>query len=303
MKHLAALFFDDGESLGNQAPIFFDFTDFRSLRNGSGEDGLNEAVDKHGLLLRRTRHLLDLQRKKRIVERTAANHDIGDSGVSGADAVVIGHKADIAIVDNWVIDERIDLGERLHVGHTRILLPTGAGMKGDAFERIVIEDGDETENLVGTVVAKSHLNRELRTDVGNHTLKHLVHLVGVRKDARTAVLASHTAHGAADIPIDLGIAQFEEPIGQLNKLGNLVSKNLRNNGNGTHVGLGKNVGNLLQCIFEIAMSEREKRTDSEVESARETVVVDLAKKQFGEPLHGCENEHGYSDLRRLDEDF
>ena len=134
-----------------------------------------------------------------------------------------------------------------------ILLSSSARMDGDVGQGVVVEDGDEGENLLWRVEPQTHLDAEARFELRQHLVEDGSDFVGEGEDAAAAMLGSDAAHGAADIPIYFRVAYFVEPIGKFDKLDGLFAKNLGYDRYGILVGFRQNIVNFFPCIGEVSM--------------------------------------------------
>ena len=100
------------------------------------------------------------------------------------------------------------------------------------------------------------------------------------------MLGSDAAHGASDIPVHLGVSDFVEAVGEVDELERLFAKDLWDDRDRVAIVLRYHVIDFLPGICQIAVGEREKWRNGEVECFRETMVVYFAEHQFGKPLHG-----------------
>ena len=296
MEDGVGLLFGDGDAAADEAPVFFDFPHLADVGHGEGGYAVEEGGDKsyRGGVARERRggHLFfDAEGEEGVVEDAPPNHEVGDLREAAVQPAVVVEGAEVAVVDNMVVEQREDLQEGVQVDLPAILLSSGARMDGDVGQGVVVEDGDEGENLLWRVEPQTHLDAEARFELRQHLVEDGSDFVGEGEDAAAAMLGSDAAHGAADIPVDLGVAHIEEPVGETYEFEGLLTQYLGDDGYGVDVVLRNDVVDFLPCVGQIAMGEGEKWGDGEVESSRVAMVVGFAEEQFGEALHGGKNQH------------
>ena len=291
-ENVGGLLFGDGEAATEEAPIFFYFAHAALVADGKEVDGFNEGEDKAegglevvGLLV------LDAEGEERVVEDAAPNHVVFYLREPLPYATIVGGGADVAIVYDSMMEQGQHAVEGVEVYLSGVLLPTCAWMDGDIAEGIVVEYGDEAENLFGAVQPEAHFDAKGGEEPGDDAVEDGTHFVGVREDAAAAVLCRHPAHGAADIPVYLVVADVVEAVGESDKFVGLFTQYLGDNGDGIEVGLGQNIVDFFPCIGQVTVGEGEEGGDGIVERSRETLVVDFPEQQFGQTLHGGENQH------------
>lgn len=236
--------------------------------------------------------LTDAQRQQRVEKYASSYHVVGDGGVTFLDAVEVSKGADVAVVDDMVADEGQHAVESIEVYLSAVLLSAGAGMDGDAGKREVVEYGDEGKYFLWTVQPKAHLDAQSRLEARDDIFQYATHFVGVGEDAAASVLGSDASHRTTDVPVHLGVAHFVEAVGEVCKLYRLLTQDLGYDGERVFIVLWQDVVNLLPSIGQIAVREGKKGRYGIVDSLREASVVCFAKYQFGEPLHGSQDEHG-----------
>ena len=89
----------------------------------------------------------------------------------------------------------------------------------------------------------------------DYLAENAVYLVGVREYAAATVFGGDAPHGAADVPVNLVVANLVEPVGEFDKFHRFFAQNLRNHGYGIAVGLGQHVVDLIPCFGQIAMGK------------------------------------------------
>ena len=65
---------------------------------------------------------------------------------------------DVAIVDDRVVEEGQHLCEGVEVDLSAVLLSACARVDGDVGKGVVVEDGDDGENLMRAVKSEAHLD-------------------------------------------------------------------------------------------------------------------------------------------------
>ncbi len=291
-EYVGGLLFGDGKTATEEAPIFFYFAHAALVADGQEVDGFNEGEDEVecslevvGLLV------LDAEGEERVVEDAAPYHVVFYLRVPLPYASIVGGGADVAIVDDAVMEKGQHAVEGVEVYLSGVLLPSGARMDGDVAEGIVVEYGDETENLVGAVQPEAHFDAKGGEEPGDNAVEDGTHFVGVGEDAAAAMLCRHPAHGAADIPVYLVVADVVEAVGKSDKFVGLFTQYLGDDRDGIAVGLGQDVVDFFPCIGQVTVGEGEKGGDGVVERSGETLVVYFPEQQFGQTLHGGENQH------------
>ena len=106
MEDSRGLLFGDRKAAAQEAPVLFDFAHlaflpYRELVNGIGErenevKGGGKVV---GVIV------FDFKREKGVVEYAATNHNILNLGESLADSAIIGSGADVAVVNDFVMQK------------------------------------------------------------------------------------------------------------------------------------------------------------------------------------------------------
>ncbi len=291
-EYVGGLLFGDGETATEEAPVFFYFAHAALVADGQEVDGFNEGEDEAecgmevvGLLV------LDAEGEEWVVEDAAPYHVVFYLREPLPYAAIVGGGADVAVVDDAVVEQGQHAVEGVEVYLSGVLLPPGAWMDGDVAEGIVVKYGDETENLVGAVQPEAHFDAEGGEEPGDNAVEDGTHFVGVGEDAAAAVLCRHPAHGAADIPVYLVVADVVEAVGESDEFVGLFAQYLGDDGDGIEIGFGQDVVDFFPCIGQVTVGEGEEGGDGIVERSRETLVVYFPEQQFGQTLHGGENQH------------
>ena len=132
MEDSHGLLLGDWEATAYKAPIFFDFAHPAFLSDGECVDGMEQLLDKvEGCIEVIGLVVFNFEGEQRVVEYATPNHEVVNSGKPLADAAEVGGSADVAVVDDFVANERQRPTEGVEVYLAGVLLAACAWMYGD----------------------------------------------------------------------------------------------------------------------------------------------------------------------------
>ena len=223
VEHGGGLLFGDGQAAADETPVFFGFAHLALVAHCARAYSIEEREDEVGGLCEVALGgvgvaVADAERQQGVVEYATTYHVVRYLGEAVAQQTIVGRGEDVAIVDDRVVEEGQHLSEGVEVDLSAVLLSACARVDGDVGKGVVVEDGDDGENLMRAVKSEAHLDAETGLEVGYHLIEYAAYLVGVGEDAAAAVFGGDAAHGAADVPVYFGVAHVVEAVGEVGKL-------------------------------------------------------------------------------------
>ena len=105
-------------------------------------------------------------------------------------------------------------GKRFQIRLTGIHLDAGAGVNGDGFQRVAVEDRQHRTDFIGVVSSQTRFNGQPVGDSRKDGIEEAIQTVRVAEQTGTASLVGHLGERASAIQIDDAIPHIEKVIGQ-----------------------------------------------------------------------------------------